>query len=157
MTIEEIKCRREKKKYDDQCKVMDGVFGLISDLWTPYVKTKCIDGNGDICISTDNVVAMMSMLKIINTNAEDLSIDNCIKFAWNNICERENQVEEESGTAWVLDIYGNLCCSNCGIKIEKDTILKIKDGKSPCTCPRCICSMKNGNKSYKEILEYSII
>lgn len=39
-------------------------FKTIAELWTTYVKRKCICDNVDVCISAEDVAVMMTLLKI---------------------------------------------------------------------------------------------
>lgn len=39
-------------------------FKTISELWTTYVKKKCVGDDVDVCISAEDVAVMMTLLKI---------------------------------------------------------------------------------------------
>ena len=56
-------------------------FGLIADLWQPYIKSKCIGIGADVCIGADDVAVLMALLKIARIATghykEDSYIDAC--------------------------------------------------------------------------------
>lgn len=39
-------------------------FGIIADLWTLYIKEKCVSPGTDVCVNADDVANLMVLLKI---------------------------------------------------------------------------------------------
>ena len=39
-------------------------FGLIAELWTSYLKRKCVGGGADVCVDAADVAMLMALLKV---------------------------------------------------------------------------------------------
>lgn len=56
-------------------------FGLIAELWQPYIKSRCVGIGADVCIEPDDVAVLMALLKIARIATghykEDSYIDAC--------------------------------------------------------------------------------
>ena len=64
-------------------------FRLIGDLWTSYLRQKCISLAADVCILPSDVVAMMALLKIARIASGSGKADNWVDLAGYAACGGE--------------------------------------------------------------------
>lgn len=64
-------------------------FRLIGDLWTSYLRQKCVGLNADICIIPSDVAAMMALLKIARIASGSGKADSWVDLAGYAACGGE--------------------------------------------------------------------
>lgn len=68
-------------------------FGLIADLWSAYMRKKCVAA---VCILPEDVAAMMALLKIARIAAGSATADNWVDLAGYAACGGEIGVRNET-------------------------------------------------------------
>lgn len=112
-------------------------FGLIANFWTDYLKTGCVTDDGVVYICTEDVAAMMALLKIARICAGADKADNWVDLAGYAACggacqsgnrpmEWEIEDEEDRRMEAKLEKVHAYChlseeCDLCPVK--KDSIL----------------------------------
>lgn len=71
-------------------------FGLIADLWSVYMRKKCVAPADDVCILPEDVAAMMALLKIARIAAGSAKADNWVDLAGYAACGGEIGVRNET-------------------------------------------------------------
>lgn len=67
----------------------EDTFATIADLWTIYIREKCIGVNTDVCISPSDVAIMMILLKIGRVAGGRFKDDNYVDIAGYAACGGE--------------------------------------------------------------------
>lgn len=64
-------------------------FNMIAALWEPYLRQKCVNPDGDVCITSADVGAMMALFKIARIATGHGKADNWIDLAGYAACGGE--------------------------------------------------------------------
>ena len=64
-------------------------FGLIADLWEPYIKAKCVSADADVCVNADDVANLMVLLKIARIATGVDTDDSYVDLAGYAACSGE--------------------------------------------------------------------
>ena len=64
-------------------------FGLIADLWGPYIREKCVSKGSLVDILPEDVVMLMSLLKIARIATGQPKADNFVDLAGYAACAGE--------------------------------------------------------------------
>ena len=64
-------------------------FQTIADMWAIYLSVKCISNNSDVCISPEDVAAMMALMKIARIASGNAKEDNWVDLAGYAACGGE--------------------------------------------------------------------
>lgn len=67
-------------------------FRLIADLWTPYLKEKCVSKSADVAINPEDVAVMMALLKIARIATGHGKADNWVDGCGYLACGGEVEV-----------------------------------------------------------------
>ncbi|MGI6096477.1 MAG: DUF6378 domain-containing protein [Lachnospiraceae bacterium] len=86
---------------DQQYGSPENSFKVIAELWTPYLKEKCVSHGADVCVLPEDVAAMMVLFKMARVATGQTKADNWIDAAGYAACggeiesSKENQQEDE--------------------------------------------------------------
>ena len=111
-------------------------FEVIADFWMVYLTNRCVGGNADVCVSVEDVAAMMALLKIARICTGKYKGDSWVDLAGYAACggacqsgsrpmEREpGDAEEHRMKAKLKKLYA-YCrlsedCDLCPIKKDSD-------------------------------------
>lgn len=64
-------------------------FGLIAELWAPYIRESCAEAGADVSILPEDVAIMMSLLKIARIATGQPKVDNFVDLAGYAACAGE--------------------------------------------------------------------
>ena len=64
-------------------------FNMIAALWEPYIREKCVNTAGDVCITGADVGAMMALFKIARIATGHGKADNWVDLAGYAACGGE--------------------------------------------------------------------
>lgn len=67
----------------------EDTFSVIADLWTIYIREKCVGVNADVCLSPSDVAIMMILLKIGRVAGGRFKDDNYVDIAGYAACGGE--------------------------------------------------------------------
>lgn len=71
-------------------------FQLIADLWTPYLKRKCVSEGADVTINPEDVAVLLALLKVARIGTGHGKSDNWVDMAGYAACggELEGKVND---------------------------------------------------------------
>ena len=71
-------------------------FQLIADLWTPYLKRKCVSEGADVTINPEDVAVLLALLKVARIGTGRGKSDNWVDLAGYAACggELEGKVND---------------------------------------------------------------
>ena len=71
-------------------------FQLIADLWTPYLKRKCVSEGADVTINPEDVAVLLALLKVARIGTGHGKADNWVDLAGYAACggELEGKVND---------------------------------------------------------------
>lgn len=70
-------------------------FNMIAALWEPYLRQKCVNPDGDVCITGADVGAMMCLFKLARIATGRFKADSYIDAAGYIACAGEAASEED--------------------------------------------------------------
>lgn len=78
---------------DEQYGTPEDSFAVIAELWTPYIKTRCVSQVAAVDVSAADVAALMALMKIARIATGEPKADNWIDLAGYAACGGELEGE----------------------------------------------------------------